>query len=422
MKSLDEICRPLINGIRTHRAVRMSYNKDIAFDFNPINLFKVNESCISSIIAFFLNPQESHGQGDAFLKAFFNKWRFFAEEEKQELDLSKAEVICEACTHNRRRIDIFIKLDGKCIIIENKLWALDQIKQLHDYISYAESEKLEWRCVYLTLNGDMPSKDSLDEKSTEGYLESKQLRLISHATDMPELFDEFASVCKAESVRAFIKALIKYYEYSFKNNVSMQEQDIIKEELRKNMELFEIADQIALAKRVLKQEIKNGIVESCLKTFLGDSLGEKYYFQWKGQKWAKQCISVRLDQKYLLFSLPGNNEASFSIVLEYGSGDRLYCGIHSEKNESKKKLEEHYGKDWENIKASMLRKHPVWIKYEGAWAMVIDLINMDHDDYYLPFLKGEKTPKEDGEELGRQMSSIFNDLRKEWDAVFFHSN
>ncbi|WP_418713681.1 PD-(D/E)XK nuclease family protein [Akkermansia sp.] len=422
MESLDKICSPIINEIKTHRAIRETYNKDIAFDFNPINLFKIDENQISSIIAFFLNPEENHAQGDVFLRIFINKWSLFPEGITQKSHLSKANVTCEFCIPNRRRIDIFIKLGDKCIIIENKLWALDQNEQLNDYIDYAESENLEWRCVYITLDGKAPSTESLGEEKKASYLDKDNRRLwcISHTLDMLELFNDFASVCKADNVRAFVKAVIKYYEYKFKMNLSAHEENIIKKELRKNVDLFKIADQIALAKTNLKQEIRNRILESCLKSFLGNSLGEKYFINWDDRK--KGCRGIEFTENELLFYLP-NKAQAFHAHLEYGSGNKLYCGIVGDATVVEE-LKNEYAAEWGSIKNEMKREHKVWgDEYTGEWPIVIDLDdNMLSDNYYLPFLNGEKSPEDQGNKLGSKIKAIFHDFRKKWDSVFISSH
>lgn len=418
-KSLHQIYSPLINRIKAHRAIRSSYNKEIAFDFNPINLFKINENQISSIIAFFLNPKENHGQGDAFLRSFIIKWNIFPEEKIQGLDLSKADVQCESCTYDQRRIDIFIRFGDKCIIIENKIGAQDQNEQLNDYIAFAETKGLEWRCIYLTPDGGKPSVESLKGEKRENYLEQNLLRCFSHASDMLVFFNDFASICKADSVRAFIKSVIKYYEYRFKNNMSTQEENMIKEELRKNVDLFAIADQIALAKEDVKQEIRNRILESCFKAFLGNPLGEKYFMNWNDK--GRGYRGMGFAENELLFCLP-NKDQAFHAQLEYGSGNKLYCGLVGD-GVVAKELENEYAVEWSSIKNSM-KGHKVWgDEYTGEWPIVIDLdgdILSDH--YYLPFLKGEKNPEDYGNELGIKMKNIFDDLRKKWDAVFVPSH
>lgn len=41
-----------------------------AFRFNPFRFFRTDEMGLSAVLAFLLNPKETHGQRDYFLKSF----------------------------------------------------------------------------------------------------------------------------------------------------------------------------------------------------------------------------------------------------------------------------------------------------------------------------------------------------------------
>lgn len=51
---------------------KKNFNKDveIPLEFNPFTLFNLHEMSISKILAFLLNPKESHAQGTLYLDAF----------------------------------------------------------------------------------------------------------------------------------------------------------------------------------------------------------------------------------------------------------------------------------------------------------------------------------------------------------------
>jgi PD-(D/E)XK nuclease superfamily len=42
--------------------------------FNALDLFPINENATSSILAFLLDPRETHGQNDAFLRLFIRRF------------------------------------------------------------------------------------------------------------------------------------------------------------------------------------------------------------------------------------------------------------------------------------------------------------------------------------------------------------
>lgn len=139
----------------------------------------------SALIANLLDPEGSHGCGDAFLRAFF------------EIALKDLAYPFEDCTlpHSYTeyytgpiagdtggRIDILVKSSHYGLIIENKIYAGDQDKQLTRYDNYGKEifGADGYLLVYLTLYGYDASKESTATKSAEevGYLR------LSYAEDI----------------------------------------------------------------------------------------------------------------------------------------------------------------------------------------------------------------------------------------------
>ncbi len=127
--------------------------------FNMFKACGVNhyENTHSAIIAELLNPQGSHGQGALFLSSFKEvccshdfKFSFQGVEVRTEFPIDDG------------RIDIFVKNgNGQMIIIENKIYALDQHEQLKRYEGYAkEYYDGKYELLYLTLYGSDASEDS----------------------------------------------------------------------------------------------------------------------------------------------------------------------------------------------------------------------------------------------------------------------
>lgn len=128
--------------------------------YNVFQVCKVDhyENMHSAILAEWLNPKGSHGQGDLFLRLFFESCSTSFPEDFQT---GKAVVQTEFST-GQGRLDILIDdQSGKAVIVENKIYAGDQDAQLRRYASFAGQRYPEgYVLMYLTLNGTEPSEQS----------------------------------------------------------------------------------------------------------------------------------------------------------------------------------------------------------------------------------------------------------------------
>jgi hypothetical protein len=129
--------------------------------FNMFRVCKVNhyENTHSAILAEFLNPQGSHGLTSALLKCFIETLgdRFCV----KDFDCESACVYTEYST-DEGRIDIFIIDNQKhALIIENKIYAVDQWEQLKRYATFADKYHTgKYQILYLTLDGKEASDQS----------------------------------------------------------------------------------------------------------------------------------------------------------------------------------------------------------------------------------------------------------------------
>jgi hypothetical protein len=127
--------------------------------FKILNL-KSDELSHSKFIAELLNPKGSHGKGKTFLDLFLEKIGekdFYRNDDPVTVETEK--VIGYVTSDSGGRIDILITSNSKQIIIENKIYAVDQPNQLLRYRNY----KPKARLIYLTLEG----RDSGDAKEIE---------------------------------------------------------------------------------------------------------------------------------------------------------------------------------------------------------------------------------------------------------------
>jgi hypothetical protein len=143
-------------------------NKQESCDFNVFSFFKVDEPKHSSLLAFLLDPHESHGQGNLFLKNFLER-----------LNILNPESNNWTVSTEKDRIDNLLTRVNphSIIIIENKSnRAIDQQFQLYRYwyhqihkrkyqIDYTTDEyKQKYQIVYLTPHhSKIPTDNSLSK-------------------------------------------------------------------------------------------------------------------------------------------------------------------------------------------------------------------------------------------------------------------
>lgn len=210
-------------------------------NFNVFNILGVYSSELShsNFIANLLNAKGKHGQKDIFLKLFLEEISgYFNDDESVqrltldffETDLSSAETEKHIGKVNYENgeggfIDILIN-DGKSnIIIENKIWAGDQPKQLLRYNKQDVSAPI----IYLTLNGNLPSFDS------KGHL---------------ILYKDFICVSYTENIRNWLEQCIK----------EMANKPIVRETLNQYLNLVK-----QLTNQNTNSKMENDIIELMLQ-------------------------------------------------------------------------------------------------------------------------------------------------------------
>lgn len=145
----------------------------------------------SAMLASLLNPNGSHGAGCVFLDLFMehvvtplvkgessngNSFSFDMANSKTKVEYQIGDKTNDF--EEGGRIDILIENEDskKAIIIENKIYAGDQKKQLYRYYKFAEKYGPgNYILLYLTLDGHEPSEESI--KSDSKTLEKQRLLL-----------------------------------------------------------------------------------------------------------------------------------------------------------------------------------------------------------------------------------------------------
>jgi len=139
-------------------------------EFNALHSigFRHQEVMHSKFIATLFDPKAQHGKKTQFLKLFLTQIGI--------LDFNTDNVIISTEKRaDKRSIDISIENGNTIIIIENKVWAADQICQLEDYYNFCIKGGKKVEVVYLTPYGHSPSKESLG-----ATLQKEHVRCVSY--------------------------------------------------------------------------------------------------------------------------------------------------------------------------------------------------------------------------------------------------
>lgn len=177
--------------------------------FNPIRIMKMERMEIrhSAILAWLLDPAETHGFDDAFLKAFLGEaLRGTSTERKPTaLDISQSNLRDAEIYREWQDIDIFISSPSNnwAFIIENKFDSTQRKGQLSGYIEKAKKHFKDnetppaIRGIFLTLQAENPAD--------ENYA---SIRYSAICEILPRLMNEHANQL-AHEVKTFLNHYVE---------------------------------------------------------------------------------------------------------------------------------------------------------------------------------------------------------------------
>ena len=216
-----------INNLLQNVAIIQKKYEEIAKitgeNFNVFSVMNMEHSEVnthSAIIGELLNPNGLHGQNDIFLNLFIDEINTSF---KNEIDLKKFnnlvnEKICERTITQGNdwknvtggRIDIIIEDDRQMLIIENKIYAIDQPFQLIRYNNYAKTKKKNYNILYLTLDGKELEYKEIPYLENDGV----EIRGFNHKYTNKKEYDKFVEENESNTHHHCL-----YYPISFKNHI-----------------------------------------------------------------------------------------------------------------------------------------------------------------------------------------------------------
>jgi hypothetical protein len=196
--------------------------------FNIFDFIGYNERNLSDVIARLLDPAGGHGQGTVFLSHFLNMAarkaasgdieNIFVQLEQAVRRKESIRLKREHGTSGRRLIDIVIDVGEFRLAVENKPRAVDQDKQVSDYIVHLkQSSRRSWAFVYLTGYGAPPSEGSLCAEQRQELLKSGRYVELDYANDLAQWAQQCALACEADKIRWFFKDFRSYILREFKS-------------------------------------------------------------------------------------------------------------------------------------------------------------------------------------------------------------
>ena len=194
--NINQVVDSLISINQVIENFRLQQEKNELYDsnrFNPFQFLQTDEMGLSKILAFLLDPTETHGQGDLFLNSFLkfiNKHQFLAYQKVniylEKITKEENDEITNETTNKNGRHDIFIEgiLDNKTswvISIENKLQgAIDQPKQMHTYDKDLKNYVSDsYFLIYLPIFSNNPPGISISEKDWAELMSDKKAMVLS---------------------------------------------------------------------------------------------------------------------------------------------------------------------------------------------------------------------------------------------------
>jgi hypothetical protein len=236
-----------------------------------------SETSHSLFLRHLLDPMETHDQGTVFLDSFINTLKFLAKGQNVNIgdafpgDWRSAKSLTEVA-HDDGRIDIVIELSNiACIVIENKVWASEQERQIARYGKWLESKKCRHKVlVFLTPTGySSQTKESFDVVNIS-YGQLAQLLTSSLSRVEPT----------AVPVLSVVKQYIDVCNYIFTESKIMTHANKEIITLLNNPSNFEIALDIKAYVDEMEPQIKRCFLFNVMKLLNGKIKSEDFHKKW----------------------------------------------------------------------------------------------------------------------------------------------
>ncbi len=317
-------------------------------NFNIFNVLGLSTSEVrlhSAFLAELLNPNGDHGLGDKFLQAFIDDI-VHKNKETFAFDTQSAKVYVEYDIgtisedySEGGRIDLLIQdKNNQTIIIENKIDAGDQYKQLLRYNNYAKKKynDEQYILLYLTKYGASPTEESTGKQKFNYTCISYEGNILDWLTNCISIAALFPRV--RETITQYITNLKQ-----ITNIMSEENKDELIELLKKNMSE---AVGILKVEEEIKKEVRRNYINQVIKKIAiknGFDIGNDF----------KDFLDLKNDSVVILKLKEEIKSSIFgSFVLrmyKHGKAGYVYYGIHAKNHYKGKKGEKIWNHDDPNF-------------------------------------------------------------------------
>ena len=306
--------------------------KITAEDFNIFNILGISHlevSTHSRFISNLLDPCGSHYQGNIFLELFMRKIGI------EDFNYADASIEVEKSENKYGRFDIFITDDKNwTIIIENKIHAGSQEKQLGRYIKYLKetSKTKNKKLLYLTLANEFDNDSHCNEDYSPGigisqrekeFLEPQgvktveDIKLYKHITYSNDILDWLANAQK-EVIEQYIQIIRE-----LTNKPEDMVMNEIKDYIKKDKEHYNALTECCKAYNNIRTDLIKKVFED-IKVIIKNKYPN-----------AKIENSIEEDgtEKGLIFQSTKYKNVSLQCVFEGNLKGDLFIGIWNEGKE-----------------------------------------------------------------------------------------
>lgn len=279
--------------------ITLLYNKHDAIReqtgerYNIFKILRMESSEVklhSAFLANLLDSDGSHGQKDSFIRAFIEEFGLLEYKDLDNIN-SKAKVeehigyINDDYTTGGR-IDLVIHIVGCCpIIIENKIYAGDQFKQLVRYHERYPDANL----LYLTLDGKKPDERSIIKSDGKKLKDEIDFQCISYKEGIISWLEKSKDFTTSnrllhETIQQYINLLKHLTGQTMNEGVKSEVAEAIASSGTNTLAAITVSDSLAKAKKkllkkfamALQSKLDSKYFDRNFKSKIDDDFGGKF--------------------------------------------------------------------------------------------------------------------------------------------------